>query len=360
MRILGTTISVLALSATVAGAGELDRSGQGIGVIFKDGNWAELSFGNVNPSVSGTYTLIPGTVSGDMAPSYNQIGVGLKYAVNSALDVALIFDQPWGASVDYSNATFPIAGTTVSLQSRGITALARYKLNDNISVYGGVRQNTLTEIEVTLAARPAPPAAAYSASGAQSSAIGYVLGAAYEIPDIALRAAITYSSGTSHDVVITESGAGVSTTNIKMPQSVNVELQTGIAADTLLTASMRWVDWSETVIDPAGHRAQRLTALQTYSEDTYTWSLGVGRRFSESLAGSATIGWERPQGGNSGDLSPTDGNVSLALGVAYTMDNMEIRGGVRYVKLGDATTATTGTFTNNSVVALGMSVGFAF
>jgi len=135
MRILGTTVSVLALSATVASAGGLDRSGQGVGVIFKDGNWAELSFGNVNPSVSGTYALIPGTVSGDMAPSYNQIGVGLKYAVNSALDVALIFDQPWGASVDYSNATFPIAGTTVSLQSRGITALARYKLNDNISVY---------------------------------------------------------------------------------------------------------------------------------------------------------------------------------------------------------------------------------
>jgi len=228
------------------------------------------------------------------------------------------------------------------------------------NIYGGVRQNTLTEMEITLAARPAPPAVAYSASGEQSSAIGYVLGAAYEIPDIALRAAITYSSGTSHDVVITESGAGVSTTNIKMPQSVNVELQTGIAADTLLTASMRWVDWSETVIDPAGHRAQRLTALQTYSEDTYTWSLGVGRRFSESFAGSATVGWERPQGGNSGDLSPTDGNVSLALGVSYTMDSMEVRGGVRYVKLGDATTATTGTFTNNSVVALGMSVGFSF
>jgi len=32
----------------------------------------------------------------------------------------------------------------------------------------------------------------------------------------------------------------------KMPQSVNVELQTSIAADYVAElASMRWVDWSE-------------------------------------------------------------------------------------------------------------------
>lgn len=260
-------------------------------------------------------------------------------------------------------------GTSVSLQSYGLTALARYKFNDNVSVHGGVRRNTLSELNIRLAAVPAGVsptiplgAAAYTATGQQSSATGFVIGAAYEIPDIALRIALTYSSETNHDIVVTESGigGGVATTTVTMPKSINLDFQTGIAADTLLTAGMRYANWSATVIDPPAHRAQRLGPLQTYSEDSYSFSLGLGRRFTDSFAGSATVGWERPQGGFSGDLSPTDGNVSLSLGASYTIDNVEISGGVRYVRVGDATTRTTGSFENNSVVALGMSVGFSF
>lgn len=364
MKKLTLAAAALAASTTLASAGGLDRSGQGVGIIFEGGNYVQLSFGQVNPTVSGTYTAIPGTVSGDMAPTYNQIGGGIKFTLNPRLDVALIYDQPWGANVNYSNSTFLTNGTTVSLQSRGITALARYKLNENFSVHGGIRQNTLTELEITLPANPVIPAGAYTASGAQSSAIGYVIGAAYEIPDIALRAALTYSSETNHDIFVTETGAGVvpptSTTRVTFPKSISLDFQTGVAADTLLTAGVRWANWSSTVIDPAGHRAQRTRALQTYSEDSYTFSLGMGRQFSDSLAASATLGWERPQGGNSGDLSPTDGFVSLSLGASYTVNNMNISGGVRYVKLGDATTASSGTFTGNSAVAFGMSVGFSF
>lgn len=364
MRILGTTISVLALSATVAGAGGLDRSGQGIGVIFKDGNWAELSFGNVNPSISGSYTGFGNVATGDMAESYNQLGGAIKFDLGSNLSAAIIFDQPWGANVSYPASAFtPTAGVTAEFNSRGITALAKYQVNDNVSVFGGVRQNTI-DMTISLPAIPVAfggPVAAYTATGAASSAMGYVLGAAYEIPDIALRASLTYSSETNHNVLTTETGGIVSTTPITMPKSVNLDFQTGVAADTLATFGVRWVNWSATSIDPALHRAQRGSSLLDYTEDTYTWSLGVGRRFSDSFAGSATFGWERPLGGNSPNLGPADGNVSLSLGGAYTINNMEISGGVRYVKIGDATTATAGAnFTGNSAIALGLKVGFSF
>ncbi len=250
------------------------------------------------------------------------------------------------------------------LNSTGITALAQYELNENFSVHGGIRQNTI-DMNIALPAIPAlfgGPVAAYTATGASSSAMGYVIGAAYEIPDIALRAAITYSSETNHDVVTTENvGVGVTTTRITMPKSVNFDFQTGVAPDTLAMFGVRYVNWTSTVIDPAGHRGQRGTALQTYSEDSYTFSLGMARRFSESFAGSATLGWERPQGGDSGNLAPTDGNVSLSVGGAYTLDNMEISGGIRYVRIGDATTATAGAqFNDNSAIALGLKVGFNF
>jgi len=363
MKKFTAAAAALLTSTALAHAGGLDRSGQGVGIIFKDGNYAQLSFGNVNPSVSGTYPVVGGGgASGDMAPSYNQLGGGVKFQFNDALSMSLIYDQPWGADVDYSNSTNPLtANSTVSLQSRGLTALARYELGDNFSIYGGLRQNTLTDLSVSLGANPVIPAGAYTATGAQSSAIGYVIGGAYEIPDIALRVALTYSSETNHDIVVTESGAGTSTTQVTLPKSINLDFQTGIAADTLLTAGVRYVNWTATVIDPAGHRAQRGSALQSYSEDVYTFSLGLGRRFSDAFAASATLGWERPQGGTSSNLSPTDGNVSLSLGASYTMDNMEISGGVRYVKIGDATTTgTLGDFTNNSALGLGVQVGFSF
>ena len=52
MKNLITAASILTLSATGALAGGLDRSGQGIGIIFEEGGFVELSYGNVSPSVT--------------------------------------------------------------------------------------------------------------------------------------------------------------------------------------------------------------------------------------------------------------------------------------------------------------------
>ncbi|MFT7191771.1 MAG: long-chain fatty acid transport protein [Sulfitobacter sp.] len=361
MRILGTTISVLALSATVAGAGGLDRSGQGIGVIFETGNYVELSFGSVTPTVSGTY--VGGTQSsGNIGSSYTQLGFGYTNSINDNLSFSLIFDQPYGAVVSYpATGTFAaLVGTQAEFTSSAITAMARYKLNSNVSIYGGVKSQT---VAMTVAV----PALAYTANGEATQAFGYVIGAAYEIPDIALRAALTYHSATSHDIPTFETqGAftGNSVTNVKMPQAVNLDFQTGIAADTLLTAGIRWANWTQTVIDPARYLAVTGGPIQSYSEDVFTYSLGVGRRFTENFAGSVTLGYERPQGGVTGNLAPTDGFQSISVGGAYTMDNIEISGGVRYVKIGDATSSglggANGTFSGNSVIGIGFKVGVTF
>jgi hypothetical protein len=55
---------------------------------------------------------------------------------------------------------------------------------------------------------------------------------------------------------------------------------------------------------------------------------------------------------------------SISVGGAYTMDNIEISGGVRYVKIGDATSSglggANGTFSGNSVIGIGFKVGVTF
>ncbi len=343
-----TAGAALLATTTIVSAGGIDRSGQPITAIFEDGNYVELSFGSISPSVSGVAPPVP-VGSGDMAPTYSTVGMALKVDINDQASVAIILDQPFGANVDYDSPGYPLDGSTAEVNSTGITVVGRYKINDSFSVHGGIRHVT-AEGSVNLAAAEQPYASDYSAD----SGVGYVIGAAYERPDIAMRIALTYSSAI--DFELAGSVGDLITT---MPQSVNLDFQTGIAADTLLFGSIRWADWTETVLlDTAAG------PLVTYDEDVYTYSIGVGRRFSDALSGAVTVGYEAAQGGVSSNLSPTDGNVSLSLGGTYTMSNgLELTGGVRYVWLGDAETAVgplTGEFTDNTATAVGLKIAYNF
>ncbi|MBO6791465.1 MAG: hypothetical protein JJ894_13125 [Dinoroseobacter sp.] len=367
MKNLTAAVAALLTSAAIVHAGGLDRSGQGVGVIFNDGNYVELSFGRINPTVSGTYS---GGVlqSGNIAQSYHQASFGYTHQINKNLSFALISDQPFGANVDYpATGTFPaLVGMQAEFSSTAFTAMARYKLGENFSVHAGVKQQTV-EMSVSIPA----VALLYTATGAPTSAYGYVLGAAYEIPEIALRAALTYHSATKYDIATEETSStappgGISSvTSITMPRAVNLDFQTGIAADTLLTAGIRWANWTQTDIAPT-YWAVSLGngSLQSYSQDVFTYSLGIGRRFTENLAGSVTIAHEAAQGGTAGNLAPTDGFTSISVGGAYTMDNIEVSGGVRYVRIGDATSAgvsnVNGTFSGNSALGVGVKVGLSF
>ena len=52
---------------------------------------------------------------------------------------ALIIDEPYGAELTYAPESFAFGGTFADFHSVEATALARYKLNKNFSVYGGLR-----------------------------------------------------------------------------------------------------------------------------------------------------------------------------------------------------------------------------
>ncbi len=74
-----------------------------------------------------------------------------------------------------------------------------------------------------------------------------------------------------------------------------------------------------------------------------------------------SLGYEPSDGELSGNLGPTDGYKSIGLAATYSLDNMKITGGVRYVDIGDTTTNILGgNFTGNSGVGLGVKVGYTF
>ncbi len=135
--------------------------------------------------------------------------------------------------------------------------------------------------------------------------------------------------------------------------------------------SIRWREWSKFTIAPFGYVNAPSNTLKSpllnYANNVTTFSLGVGRKFSDTWSGAVTIGHEKSNGGFAGNLGPTDGYTSIGLGGTYTKDNIKISGGVSYAWIGDARTAapnTTSTpfgeFKNNHLVGVGVKVGFSF
>lgn len=364
MRRVLMTASALALGATAATAGGIERSTQSVGILFEKGNYVELSFGGFNPDVSGS---VGGgaLLSGDMAASYGSLSFGYKRALTDQLDFALIYDQAIGADVDYPLGTgYPIAGSTAEIDSHTLTALLRYKLPQNISLIGGVRA-LRTEGTASLL----PATAQYELRAGPETDLGYVLGVAWEKPEIAARVALTYNSSITHDFAAQEAsvftgGAFINTTfTTEVPESVNLEFQTGVAKDTLLFGSVRWVDWKAFDITP-DHYANGLGqgALVDYTENVTTYTLGLGRKFTENWSGAVILGYEKHTGTPTGNLGPTDGFKSVGLAATYTRDNMKITGGLRYVDIGNATTnpPISGSFKDNSGWGAGIRVGYSF
>lgn len=359
------TASALAISASASWAGGLERSAQSMSILFETGTYAEFSLGFADPDVSGTLGGV--FSSGNMLGSYNTVTLGYKQQLGDNLDVAIILDQPIGADIDYpATAPYPLAGTNAEVDSMALTGLLRYKLPSNFSVYGGLR---LESVEGQVNIRTVPPvspiAIDYALQTNRDYQAGYVIGVAWEKPEIAARIALTYNSAITHSLEMSETSnitaPSVVRQDVEIPQSVNLEFQTGIAADTLLFGSVRWVDWTAFVIAPPvydGIYGPR--PLVSYQSDRVTYNLGLGRKFNETWSGAVTVSYEPSNGDITGNLGPTDGFTSVGLAATYTRDNMKITGGVRYIKVGGVTTTLGADFSDNDAIGAGLRVAYSF
>lgn len=372
MKHLGMVATIATALGAPALAGGVDRSGQPIGIIFESGNYIEFSFASVAPDISGIQSipLSPaspaGADSGDQARGYGYMGLGLKFGVTDNIDVALIYDQPFGASVAYPVGTgFYAMGASANLRADAFTAIGRYRFGGGFSAYAGLREQSFG------AEAMVPFVSGYSGSTDTDHSFGYLLGAAYERPEMALRVALTYFSKVSHDLTATENsgalgGGRVSALTVETPQSVNLDFQTGIAPGTLVFGGVRWANWSDFDITPDDYKT--LTSgrsLVSYDDDTFTYTLGIGRQLSENWALALTATHEPSTGGFRSNLNPTDGRSALGLGVTYTQDGFKLQAGLQHIWIGGGTTSLDGVnpaaeFEDNTALAFGMKAGFSF
>ncbi len=361
-------VAALLTSATAAHAVGLDRSGRPVDLIFQSGNVLEFSAGHANPGISGRDLLGFGT--GNIADSFGLLGAGFRYEVNDRFSFGLILDEPYGADILYGPGSLLLAGTAADVDSMAATLFGRYRFDDNWSVHGGLVYQRL-EASVTLSgvAFDAAGLNGFRADFDTDGAYGYTIGTAYEIPDIALRVALTYHSEIDHTFDTTQTLAGVpiapaSSTDVTTPESIRLDFQSGVAEDTLVFGHLRFSHYSVTEVIPSA--LQPTNTSLTDLENAWDASIGVGRRFNDKWSGRVAIGWEEK--GTDDLISPlsaVNGAVYLALGAAYQVtDRIEISGGLRYTDFGDAI-ASPGSrpaapFDDNDAVSAGLRLRISF
>ena len=376
LNLIQTAILLSLIPTTSTFAAGLDRSGQSISAFLQSGNYAEAGISVLDPDVQGTSSVkgFEGERISDMAEDYYFPTAAIKIQATDKISLGLLYDQPFGADSQYPADTKSFSdrgeGTAVEVKTNNITALIGYQPNENWNVYAGPVYQTV-KANVSLRGAAYGALSGYDIKLKEEDAYGWLAGFAYSIPEIALKAAVTYRSEIKHEVETSESFAfgllrpASTTTEVTTPQSVNLDLQTGIAQDTLAFANIRWVHWDQFAVTPDVLKAKSNNNLIDYSDDQWSATVGLGRKFNAKWSGTAAIGWDSGAGNPVTTLGPTEGYWSVGLGGQYSpAENYFIAGGVKYFWLGDAQAQTggkvAGNFEDNTAIGYGMKIGYRF
>lgn len=376
LNLIQTAILLSLIPTTSTFAAGLDRSGQSISAFLQSGNYAEAGISVLDPDVQGTSSVkgFEGERISDMAEDYYFPTAAIKIQATDKISLGLLYDQPFGADSQYPADTKSFSdrgeGTAVEVKTNNITALIGYQPTENWNVYAGPVYQTV-KANVSLRGAAYGALSGYDIKLKEEDAYGWLAGFAYSIPEIALKAAVTYRSEIKHEVETSESFAfgllrpASTTTEVTTPQSVNLDLQTGIAQDTLAFANIRWVHWDQFAVTPDVLKAKSNNSLIDYSDDQWSATVGLGRKFNAKWSGTAAIGWDSGAGNPVTTLGPTEGYWSVGLGGQYSpAENYFIAGGVKYFWLGDAQAQTggkvAGNFEDNTAIGYGMKIGYRF
>ena len=389
MRNLYKTMMIGLLAASPAFSGGWEASRLDTSMMYNDDGYAEVGTSSITYDINGTTQA---SATHKMAKNQTRTAIGVKtqlgdfdIGLSNYMSGAIQLDgqattaQPNCTAGQKALLNFTQCSVVPSadVEAKSLALMGRYRINENMSVLGGVNRYSVSGATVTTMA------AHYAVSGDE---IAPVLGAAYENKEIALRVELLVQAETDMTLTAGSSVASavptVTVPNSKMviPQTMTLNFQSGIAEDTLLFGSIHKADWDTAQITiPAianginpttGVANQAVSAVSSSFSTKTAYSIGVGRKINESFSALGSFSTEAGGGATSADpFTLTDGSQTLGLGVRYTNNNMTITGGYSYTKVGDVTVtfpmtsphpAQTATYANNKVTGLGLKIGFSF
>lgn len=413
------TVAGSVISTNTFAAG-LERSDQSISNFFQPDNYVEIGANYISPTIKSRIRdgyQAPGSLRdaqtqyfnhggslGDMGKDDWFMNGTVKLQLTDQISAGMLWDQPWGSNTGYSNEgprnpqgygllTNPDgSGSSSRVLSNNFTFLVGYQPTKNWEVYAGPVMETsksflrLRGVDMGME----NGYAYYDYNTKTDHAWGWLAGVSYQIPELAMRASLTYRSAINHRIKTNENGTSMlwalgnsspiadfdvdSKLSFKSPQNINLELQTGIAPHTLVFASVRWVNWKQSTSNPevfsrltkaqgAATTMQNLGIAQMrqaqamgmlpagakvpqpytnynpkgykmvdYYRDEWAFKAGVGYQFSDEWSGMAYFGHDNGTGKTATLLGPVNGSWDVGVGVKYEPKNtgLVLQGGFAY------------------------------
>ena len=389
-----------------------------VGVIFDQPFGAKASYKNSDkthdPVVRTGFDIAPSGSELTRATEYGAFhsqkygGTQAEVTTNS-LSFVVGF-QPNEHMNFYAGPVYQTVKGDVLLRGTAYSLLGGYLCNTQPREVAGLPINPTACTTFNEKDNPSKPFEGYKASIPEEGAFGWLAGAAYQIPEIALRASLTYRSKINYKVRAEESmpevrqdgllsvGSQISDsiplvsigsnpyvegdTSASTPQSVNLDFQSGIMANTLAYVNLRWVDWSEFKIRPNkfGQLVSQITDSQgkgtrgfdlvAYEKDQISATFGIARKLNDKLALTVIGGWDSGAGEYVSTLGPSNGFWSAGLGGQYSFNEKTfVQAGARYFWLGDAksqsaswfgTTRYDADFRDNTAIGYSFKIGYRF
>lgn len=359
-------VSAALLSSAAVGAaqaGGLERGGYNVDLLFNPAPFAAEATGTyVMPQrkLDNVVDMDPsdGTPAGPSqgvkdTESYFSPRLGLKVGIGEQVDCLVDYSEPWGV---HTNPGANWAGANQNIEtkvnSHSFGGTCSYKMQagkGQFRVLGGVFYQKLEGFKERQVFFPTLAGNGIGRLDLEGSGVGWRVGAAYEIPEIAFRASLVYNSRVKLDDVtgtldlsripgaVSPPLAGQITPvfgSAEMPETVELKLQSGIAPNWLAFGSVKWVNWSilqSIPFCPEYTRGMactttgptRATSLDLLYRDGWTVSGGLGHKFNEQWSAAASLTWDR---GTSMGFGHQADSWTLGGGVAYTPnENVEMR-----------------------------------
>lgn len=299
--------------------------------------------------------------------------LGAKFNLWEPVDCLGSYTRPYGADADYGrNNAYSVTATRFEVETDEYSLTCSYKFDladgHSFRLIGGA---SYQEISAYLSRQTLLDFGNEGEGEFELSdgAWSYRVGAAYEIPEIAFRASLVYTGAYDYDLTGTVDTTGFGATGsplsplvgaqlagiaarlglpagalraplttgvfaveaeTEVPQALEFRLQSGIAADTIAFASVRWQEWSQLqsipirgVISPSSGRESTTVSFDPFYSDGWTVTGGVGRKFSDQISGLASVTWDKGTSSFQGTQSDT---YAFAVGGSYTpQQNVEFR-----------------------------------
>lgn len=415
VKISALSASIFAASSAMAGG--FDNSSRDFNIIYGDNNVITTSYGQtavpmkaqIQQGAGNTSSVV---ASGEILDDFQRPQMGFRYQIANDVTCAAQYEKPFAAKVSYKDDSLAYGSETAPIsttyESESFTVACGYDFalsTGKIKVFGGPKIQKVEgafDEDLSTAAAGANDNLDVQLDG--GSEFGYILGAAYEIPEYALRASILYHSQIDYDAsgevsAVLPAALGPlggtpfttdATAKTFTPQTVELALQSGIAENTLAFIKMRWSEYSKlaelqvngdtsTVVGGATLAQLDASATQQtnnqrtangldpvactlcalyspnvsmFSNDTFDYSFGLGRRVNDQLSLGASFSGSIKLGGKSSDTPigadstslrlPGDTSHTLSFGGEYTViPKLKVSGGFGYTFINDYVVQTT-------------------